>query len=162
LQSNSFPLDVALNCVISLKVQLCSTGRAVNYRDKRFVYRQVSAFSNHIADMLINVRPMQTRVRLNVSTFTETLIRTTTLVLFSVCCSSSLIGKWHTFVTVVAHGTVIEAVCFLYWDMQFSTCRPRKTNKYFVTKLGRRDYVGKLYTLIKYGEDRLQNVASTW
>jgi len=39
--------------------------------------------------------------------------------------------------------------------MRFSTSRPGKTNEYFVTKLGRRDYVGKIYKLTKFGEDRL-------
>jgi len=39
--------------------------------------------------------------------------------------------------------------------MRFSTFRPGKTNKYFVTKLGKRDYVGKIYKLTKFGKDRL-------
>jgi len=30
----------------------------------------------------------------------------------------------------------------------------KKTNTYFVTKLGRRDYVGKIYKLTKFGKDR--------
>jgi len=33
--------------------------------------------------------------------------------------------------------------------MRFSTSRPGKTNEYFVTKLGRRDYVSKT----KFGAD---------
>jgi len=44
--------------------------------------------------------------------------------------------------------------------MRFSTSLPGKTNEYFVTKFGRRDYVGKIYKLTKFGEDRLQNGAS--
>jgi len=40
--------------------------------------------------------------------------------------------------------------------------RPGKTNEYFGTKLGRRDYVGKIYKLAKFGADRLRNGASTW
>jgi len=43
---------------------------------------------------------------------------------------------------------------------RFSTSRPGKTNEYFGSKLGRRDYVGKIYT--KFGADRLRNGASTW
>jgi len=46
--------------------------------------------------------------------------------------------------------------------MRFSTSRPGKTNEYFVTKRGRRDYVEKIYKLTKFGEDRLRNGASTW
>jgi len=33
--------------------------------------------------------------------------------------------------------------------------RPEKTNEYFVTKLGRRDNVGKIYKITKFGEDQL-------
>jgi len=36
-----------------------------------------------------------------------------------------------------------------------------KTNEYFGTKLGRRDYVGKIYKLTKFGADQLRNGAST-
>jgi len=32
----------------------------------------------------------------------------------------------------------------------------------FCTKLGRRDYVGKIHKLTKFSEDRLRNGASTW
>jgi len=39
--------------------------------------------------------------------------------------------------------------------MRFSTSRPGKTNTYFVTKLGRRNNVGKIYKLNKFGKDRL-------
>jgi len=46
--------------------------------------------------------------------------------------------------------------------MRFSTSRPGKTNKYFGTKLGRRDFIGKIYKLTKFGEDRLWDSASTW
>jgi len=46
--------------------------------------------------------------------------------------------------------------------MRFSTSRPGKTNKYFVTKPGRRDKVSKIYKLTKCVEDRLRNGASTW
>jgi len=46
--------------------------------------------------------------------------------------------------------------------MRFSTSRPGKTNEYFETKLGRRDYVGKIYKRTKFGADRLWNGASTW
>jgi len=46
--------------------------------------------------------------------------------------------------------------------MRFSTSRCGKINEYFVTKLGRRDYVGEIYKLIKFGENRLRNGASTW
>jgi len=47
-------------------------------------------------------------------------------------------------------------------NMGFSTSRPGKTNEYFGTKLGRRDYVGEIYKLIKFGADRLRNGACTW
>jgi len=46
--------------------------------------------------------------------------------------------------------------------MRFSTSRPGKTNEYFGTKLFRRDDVGKIYKLTKFGADRLPNGASTW
>jgi len=46
--------------------------------------------------------------------------------------------------------------------MRFSTSWPGKTNEYFGTKLGRRDYVGKIYKLTKFGADRSRNGASTW
>jgi len=46
--------------------------------------------------------------------------------------------------------------------MCFSTSRPRNTNEYFLTKVFRRDDVGKIYKLTKFGEDRLRNGASTW
>jgi len=46
--------------------------------------------------------------------------------------------------------------------MRFSTSRYGKANDYFGTKLGRRDYVGKIYKPTKYGENRLRNSASTW
>jgi len=39
--------------------------------------------------------------------------------------------------------------------MRFLTSRPGKTNEYFGTKLGKRDYVGKIYKLTKFGADRL-------
>jgi len=45
--------------------------------------------------------------------------------------------------------------------MSFSTFRPGKTNEYFGIKLGRRDYVGKIYKLTQFGADRLWNGAST-
>jgi len=34
--------------------------------------------------------------------------------------------------------------------------------EYFGTKLGRRDYVGKIYKRSKFGADRLRNGAATW
>jgi len=46
--------------------------------------------------------------------------------------------------------------------MRFSTSRPGKNNQCFVTKLGWRDNVGKIYKLTKFGKDRLRNNASTW
>jgi len=46
--------------------------------------------------------------------------------------------------------------------MHFLNSRPGKTNEYFETKLSRRDYVGEIYKLTKYGADRLWNGASTW
>jgi len=51
---------------------------------------------------------------------------------------------------------------FALGKMQFSTSQPGKTNEYFVTKLDRRDYVGVIYKLTKFGEDRLRNGFSTW
>jgi len=45
--------------------------------------------------------------------------------------------------------------------MRFSISRPGKTNEYFVTKLGRRDYVGEIYKLTKFDAYRLRNGAST-
>jgi len=41
--------------------------------------------------------------------------------------------------------------------MQFSTSWSGNTNEYFVTKLGRRNYVGKIYKLTKFGKDWLRN-----
>jgi len=41
----------------------------------------------------------------------------------------------------------------------FSTC---KTYEYFGTKLVKREYLGKIYKLTKYGAEWLQNGASTW
>jgi len=46
--------------------------------------------------------------------------------------------------------------------MRFSTSRHEKTNEYFGNKLGRRDNVGEIYKLTKFGADRLRNGASTW
>jgi len=46
--------------------------------------------------------------------------------------------------------------------MQFSTSRLGETNEYFLTKLGRRDYVSEIYKLTEFGEDRFRNGASTW
>jgi len=45
--------------------------------------------------------------------------------------------------------------------MRFSTSRPGKTNEYFGTKLGGRDYVDKIQNLTKFGADQLRNGAST-
>jgi len=48
--------------------------------------------------------------------------------------------------------------CFLSKGiMRFSTSQPGKTNEYVGTKLGRRDKVGKIYKLTKFGADRLRN-----
>jgi len=51
---------------------------------------------------------------------------------------------------------------FSIGKIRFSTSRPGKTNEYFVTKPGRRDYIGKIYKLTQFGEDRSRNGASTW
>jgi len=61
-------------------------------------------------------------------------------------------SAWHCYI-----GPLISI-----WKMRFSTSRPGKTDEYFVTKLGRRDNVGKIYKLTNVGEDRLRNGASTW
>jgi len=63
---------------------------------------------------------------------------------------------------VEAHGTVIIDRLVSKEKMRFLTSRPGKTNKYLETKVGRRDYVGKIYQHTKFGEDRLRLGASTW
>jgi len=64
--------------------------------------------------------------------------------------------------SAVAHGTPLEIKLISKGKMLFSTSWPGKTNEYFGTKLGRRDYVGEIYKLTKFGADRLGNGASTW
>jgi len=44
----------------------------------------------------------------------------------------------------------------------FSTSGPGKTNEYLGSKLGRRDNVGTIYKVTKFGADQLRNGASTW
>jgi len=63
--------------------------------------------------------------------------------------------------SAVPHGTVIGRLLSKL-KMHFSTSRPGKTNEYFETKLGRRDYVGKIYKLTKFAADRLRNDSATW
>jgi len=80
-------------------------------------------------------------------------------------CVKRNIEKQHYYgsqASAVAHGTVNIGHMLSIGKMRFSTTRPGKTNKYFVTKLGRRGNVDKIYKLTKCGEDRLRNGASKW
>jgi len=70
----------------------------------------------------------------------------------SLCITSQRGTAWHCYI-----GPLLSI-----GKIRFSTSRPGKTNEYFVTKLGRRNCVGKIYKLTKFGEDRLRNGASTW
>jgi len=56
--------------------------------------------------------------------------------------------------SAVALGTAVGRL-ISKGKMRFSTSRPRKTNAYFGTELGRRDDVGEIYKLTKVGADRL-------
>jgi len=67
------------------------------------------------------------------------------------CITSQRGSAWHCYI-----GPLLSI-----GKMRLSTSRRGKTNEYFVTKLGRRDSVGKIYKLTKFGEDRLRNGAST-
>jgi len=60
-------------------------------------------------------------------------------------------SEWHCYIgRLISRG-----------KMRFSTSLHGKNNEYFKTKLGRRDDVGKIYKLTKFGTDRLRNGAST-
>jgi len=60
------------------------------------------------------------------------------------------------------HGQLPTRVYLSNRKMLYSTSRSAKTNEYFETKLGRRDYVGKIYKLTKFGVDRWRNGAFMW
>jgi len=73
---------------------------------------------------------------------------------------------WNKMIIIITsqrHGAWQCHVSFLKGKC-FSPSRPGKTNKYFGTKLGKRDYLGKIYKLTKSkcGADRIRIMTILW